>query len=295
MDTRTIRRRRRTSLLMAVLFGVGCRGMPSAHAAFPSGRGEMTADLSGAPIQVFTYRPDGCAITGFILVFHGLARDASRYRDHAMPVGERLCMLVVAPLFDSDRFPTWRYQRGGVVHHGSVVPVESQTVTLVPRLVAWVRAQEKQADLPYDMLGHSAGGQFLARVAAFVPNDARRVVIANPSTWVWPSLEIAAPYGFGGVYDRTAGEAALRRYLASPVTVLLGQADTGAENLVTGAAAEAQGTTRLERGQNVFRFAEATAHQHGWTFNWRLAVVPEVGHNARRMFASEQALAALRP
>jgi hypothetical protein len=37
------------------------------------------------------------------------------------------------------------------------------------------------------------------------------------------------------------------------------------------------------------------AQAHGWTFNWRLAFVPGVGHSARLMFSSAQALEALRP
>ena len=103
------------------------------------------------------------------------------------------------------------------------------------------------------------------------------------------------PYGFGGVYGPARGEAALRRYLATRITVLLGQDDTGSHNLVMNDEAKAQGLTRLERGQNVFREAERVAQQHGWAFNWQLAAVPGVGHDAARMFASGQALAALRP
>jgi hypothetical protein len=275
--------------------GIAACTIHPAKAAIPPGSGTQSADLGGVPLQVFTYRPDGCAISGILLVFHGLERDAAEYRNHAIPLGQRLCVLAVAPLFDAERFPTWRYQRGGIVRHGTVEPAENQTVALVPRLVAWIRAQENRPDLGYAMLGHSAGGQFLDRVAAFVSNDATRIVIANPSTWVRPTLDIAAPYGFGGVYDRAHGDAALRRYLAAPITVLLGEKDTGSDDLVTNDEADAQGGTRLERGQNVFREAAFTARQHGWPCNWRLVVVPGVGHNARRMFASDQALAALRP
>jgi hypothetical protein len=59
--------------------------------------------------------------------------------------------------------------------------------------------------------------------------------------------------------------------------------------------AEAQGATRLERGQTVFREAELAARQRGWPFGWRLAVVPGVGHNAHQMFTSDAAFYALRP
>ena len=141
----------------------------------------------------------------------------------------------------------------------------------------------------------TAGGQFLSRVAAYVPNDATRIVVVNPSTWVRPSLEVPAPFGFGTVSDQAGGADALRRYLAEPITVLLGNEDVGSRDLAMGAEAEAQGGTRLERGQNVFREAEVAARKHGWTFNWRLILVPGVGHSAAGMFASDQALAALQP
>ena len=267
----------------------------AANDAIPVGDGQQTADLDGTPFQVFTYKPGGCAIAAILLVFHGVDRNAGPYRDDAAPLGQRFCMLVVAPLFDEARFPSWRYQRGGIVHGGAVQPAASWTLNFVPRLASWAREREGRPDLPYTLLGHSAGGQFLSRVAAFGQDRATQVVIANPSTWVEPSLEVAAPYGFGGVFGPAQGEAALRRYLATPITVLLGREDTGSRNLATSDEAEEQGATRLERGQTVFQKAEQAARQRGWPFNWRLAMVPGVGHDARRMFTSEAAFDAPRP
>jgi poly(3-hydroxybutyrate) depolymerase len=267
----------------------------AAQSAAPLGRGQQTADLDGVSLQVFTYRPAGCAVSGILLVFHGLERNAPGYREDATPLAQRFCMLVVAPLFDTARFPTWRYQHGGIVHDGAVQPVESWTVNLVPRLVSWVRRQENRIDLPYTLIGHSAGGQFLSRVVAFAPITATRIVIANPSTWVWPSLDSAAPYGFGGVYTPAQASDALRHYLAAPVTVLLGQDDIGSRNLASGEEAEQQGGTRLERGKRVFQEAASAARARGWEFHWKLSIVPGVGHSAGRMFRSEQAVEALRP
>ncbi len=268
---------------------------PAAERPIPAGYGQEKADIDGVPLQVFTYRPAGCPVSGLLLVFHGLDRNAADYRSDAVPLAQRLCRLVAAPLFDNARFPTWRYQHGGIVHGGVVQPASDWTVNLVAHLAAQIRREESRPDLPYAMIGHSAGGQFLSRVAAFGQDQATQIVIANPSTWVRPSLDVAAPYGFGGVYPPGPGEAALRRYLAAPVTVLLGQDDVGSRNLASTEEAEAQGDTRLERGRTVFREAEQTAREHGWPFNWRLAIVPGVGHSAARMFNSEQALAALRP
>ena len=267
-----------------------------ANASVPAGVARQAMDLEGFSLEVFTYQPAGCTVSGTLLVFHGLDRNAEAYRDYAIPLGQRLCMLVVAPLFDKARFPTWRYQRGGIVSDdGSVQPPQSWTVNLVPRLVSWIRRKQGRADLSYSLIGHSAGAQFLSRVAAYAADGATQTVIANPSTWVRPSLDIAAPYGFKGISDRAWGEAALRRYLAAKITVLLGQEDVGSRNLATSEEAEEQGSTRFERGQNVFREAEAAARRNGWPFNWHLAVVPGVGHSARSMFGSVQALDVLRP
>jgi hypothetical protein len=268
----------------------------AANTSVPAGIGQQAADLEGVSLEVFTYQPAGCTVSGALLVFHGLERNAEAYRDDAIPLGQQMCMLVVAPLFDKTRFPTWRYQRGGIVSDdGSVQPPKSWTVNLVPRLVSWIRHKQSRADLPFALIGHSAGAQFLSRVAAYAEDGATQTVIANPSTWVRPSLDIAAPYGFKGISDRAWGEAALRRYLAAKITVLLGQEDVGSRNLATSAEAEEQGSTRFERGQNVFQEADAAARRNGWAFNWSLAVVPGVGHSARTMFGSDQALIALRP
>ncbi len=283
--------------LLLAWVGVFLTVPPQARAAdaIPEGNGQQTADLDGTALQVFTYRPPGCTPSGILLVFHGLDRNAGPYRDHARPLADALCMIAVAPLFDAQRFPTWRYQRGGLVHDGALLPAQDWTVNLVPRLVAWARARTGRADMPYALIGFSAGGQFLSRVAAYVPLTETRIVIGSPSTWVLPTRDSPAPYGFGGVLPPAEGEAALRRYLAAPVTVLLGEKDTGSKNLADSAEAKAQGATRFARGQNAFAQAKAAAEAHGWAFGWKIASVPDVGHDAKRIFASPQALAALRP
>lgn len=275
-------------VLLAAVTTASAEGMPA-------GAGQDTADLDGLPIEVFTYRPAACRPKGILVVFHGIARNAATYRDDARPLADGLCRLVVAPLFDEARFPTWRYQRGGVVHGGRPVARSEWAVNLVPRLVAWVRARESRPDMPYALLGHSAGAQFLGRAAAYVPLAADRIVIADPSTWVLPDTATPAPFGFGGLFSSTEADAALRRYLAAPITVLVGAEDTGSRNLAAGAEAEAQGANRLERARNTFDRARDVARVHGWTFGWRFIEIPGVAHNARRNFASPQARDALRP
>lgn len=279
----------------AIVFALALIAATSPAAAFPVGSGHEVADLGGVPIEVFTFRPEHCVPAEILVVFHGIARNPATYRDIARPLAEDRCRLIVAPLFDEARFPAWRYQRGGVVHGGRRVAPADWTVALVPRLIAWTRARESRPDLPYALLGHSAGAQFLGRVAAYLPLTAERIVIAAPSTWVLPEVATGAPFGFGGLFEDKGANAALRRYLAAPITVMVGGEDTGSRNLTMGEAAEAQGADRLERARNTFARARLAAQTHGWAFGWRFVEIPGVGHEARRSFATPQARDALRP
>src|SRR5439155_14488108 len=90
--------------------------------------GELAASLPGATLQVFTYRPAKCSPSLLLMVFHGTERNAGPYRDHARPLADKLCAIVVAPKFDKGRFPKGSYQYGGVADHGRVTPVGSRPV-----------------------------------------------------------------------------------------------------------------------------------------------------------------------
>lgn len=245
---------------------------------FAPGNGQSVAILGDKQANVFTYRTASCDPHRLLVVFHGLNRDAGPYRDHAHALADRLCAIALAPEFDKPRFPTAMYQLGGT------------TVELIAPLVEWARKAAAQPDMPYILIGHSAGAQFLSRVAAYTTPPAQRIVIANPSTWVLPDTSVAKPYGFGSVAN---GEQAMRAYLALPIVALLGGADTGSNNLTMTKEAVAQGPNRLTRGHNTFESAKSVAHNHGWPFGWTLVEVPGVGHDATKMFSAPQTAAEL--
>jgi hypothetical protein len=146
-----------------------------------AGDGEHVADLNGTKLNVFTYHPPG-PVRLVLAVFHGMHRDAGPYRDRAKPLADRIGALVVSPEFDKARSPDDHYQRGGVAGEGKFVPPGKRTVDLIPPLLAWARAAAAQKSAATALIAHSAGGQFLSRLAAFVPTGATRLVIANPST-----------------------------------------------------------------------------------------------------------------
>jgi hypothetical protein len=254
------------------------------------GDGKHTVQLGVETIDVFTWHPNAPPKL-LLVVFHGMHADADNYRDRARPLAELLGGVVVAPKFAQPRFTAPLYQRGGIAPDGYFVPPGWRTVDLVAPLVAWAQRACGQPGLRYSLIGHSAGGQFLSRAAAFAPAIGARYVIANPSTWVLPSTADVVPYGFAGAPD---AEQTLRNYLSLPITVLLGMDDTGTDNLSSEPEAVAQGVNRLERGRNTFAKAKAASAALGGRFGWKLAEVPGVGHDSARMFASKQAYEALR-
>ncbi len=286
-----------SSVALAVPLALAMSAASAQSPATPitAGNGQQTVTLGDTALTVYTYRPTTCEARSVLLVFHGVDRNPASYREHARPVADRLCAIVVAPLFDQARFPRDLYQYGGIMRKHVAAAPGTRTVDLIPALISWAQRASGQADMPYALLAHSAGSQFLDRVAAFVPLSASRIVLANPSTWVMPDVTTNAPFGFGGMADAATAESTLRAYLALPITVLLGQEDTKSKNLARSPQAEAQGKNRHERGLHAFQAAQETARQHNWPFNWRLVEVPGVGHNASAMFASPQAIEAFSP
>lgn len=252
------------------------------------------AEIGGQSMEVYVYRPADCVSPSFLFVFHGNGRGARSYGNSAREIADRACLMVFAPLFDEERFSSRDYHRGGVVDDGQLKPRDEWTTGMVADLIRWAEAFEGRTGQEVYLFGHSAGGQFLSRVAAYdLPEGVGRVVIANPSTYVLPTTEEEVPYGFSGLPDAVVPELT-REYLAAPVTIFLGEEDTGDEDLARNDEAERQGVNRLDRGQRTFEMARKVAEENGWAFNWRLVHAEDVGHSGRGMLQSDYMIEALR-
>jgi poly(3-hydroxybutyrate) depolymerase len=264
--------------------------MPVAAAPLPSGRGQIEITYAGAPVALYTYKPAGYNNGPLLVVFHGVMRNADQYLEFAIPIADRLGMLLVAPRLDEGAFPEeeW-YQRGGVLAaDGRVRPKEQWMFNVVGAIVADVRAREEKPALPYFLIGHSAGAQFLVRLAAFQPGEARRIVAGNAGSLLFPSPDHGFGYGLGGLPPELRDETMLRRYLAAPLTLYLGLGDTTPRRRFDASeAGMKQGPHRLARNRACFALAEAMAKERGWTFGWRKVEVPGIEHDAARMFAAD--------
>lgn len=284
----------RRRLLLGAVAGL-CIACVGRAEPIPTGAGRFEWANPGEPVTVFTYKPAAYRDGPLLVVCHGVGRNAEDYRNYAITMAERFGALVIAPLLDKERFPLLRYQRGGLVDAaGRAQPAERWTYALIPKLVALVRSREAKPALPYYLIGHSAGGQFLARLAAFLPGEAVRIVAANPGSHLFPNREQDFGYGFGGLPPELSSDEVLRRYLAAPLTLYLGTGDVTPEHSFDQSpAGMKQGPNRLARGRACFAAAERLARERGWPFNWRKVETPGIDHDGARMFAAPEVAEAL--
>lgn len=262
-----------------------CLGLWSQTAPLEAGAGRIEVSARGLTIEVFTYKPPAYSNGPMIVVAHGVGRNADEYRDHARGMGDRFGALIVAPRFDRERFSSARYNRGGLVReNGSIAPPEEWTWSLIPLIVNEVRKREGRPDMPFYLIGHSAGAQFVGRMAAFLDTGARNLVIVNPGVYLAPTRDERYGWGFADLGD-LGDDTHLKRYLARPLTLYLGTGDVERDDsLDVSPESDRQGRNRLERGRNTYEQARKLAEQRGWPFHWRIVEAPGIAHDHQKMF-----------
>lgn len=261
----------------------------------PAGPSKVELDLEGVKLEVYTHKPADWDGQRMLMVFHGVNRNADEYRDHAVGMGERFDMLVVAPRFDAERFPSRAYQRGGILKEdGTAAEAKEWTYAYIPRIARAIKEREAKPEMKHWLIGHSAGGQFCVRMAAFQDTGAERIVAANAGSALFPSRDQDFGYGFGRLPEGLASDDVLKRYLAAPLTLYLGTADDHEDEwLDKTAPAMAQGPGRLQRNRASFAAGEALAKEKGWVFAWRKVEAEGVGHDHEKMFAHDRVAEAL--
>lgn len=273
-------------LILLLAFAGSLRAAP-----IPAGLGQIEASYQGAPLRLFTYKPAGYKDGPLLIVIHGIVRNAEEYLHFALPIADRYGVLLVAPLLDPARFPEEEWnQRGGLLTaDGKAAPKSAWHYNLVPAIAAEVRTREGRPALPYYLIGHSAGAQFLVRLAAYMPGEAKRIVAGNPGSLLFPNREHEFGYGLGGLPPELSDDAMLQRFFAAPLTLYLGRDDvTPRKRFDASEAAMKQGPHRLSRNRTFFALAESMAKAKGWPFNWRKIEVAGIDHDAARMFAAKE-------
>jgi hypothetical protein len=264
-----------------------------------------------------------------VIMVHGVGRNADSYFRSVLAASDAAgadpqTTLLIAPQFLADvdvaafHLPStmlhWdadNWQAGQPAHGPAAVPAFDVFDALLRRVV-------DRALLPalttVVVAGHSAGGQVVHRYSIVGRGEGAllshgvhvRYVVANPSSYLYLSAErpervdaATCPefnrwrYGLLDPPPYVGSTAGLDApFAARDVIYLLGTADVDPHqsDLATNCAAEAEGAYRLVRGTNYFAYLK-TRYRDG--FAHRLALVPGVAHQGRRMFTSACGLAAL--
>jgi pimeloyl-ACP methyl ester carboxylesterase len=235
------------------------------------------------PIRVYTYRPKACDTKCPIqFVMHGMKRNASAYRDHWEPHADRYKVILVAPEFLGVHWPkAAAYNLGDLAAQANR---EKWTFSAIEHIFDELRDGHAE----YRIFGHSAGGQFVQRMAFFRPdNRASVMVAANPGWYTmpeWRKDKGVEPFPYSLLNSRV-GVDELRQGLAKRFVLLLGEKDDDPddENLSKAPGAVKQGETRVERGENFFKASTAAAAELNVKLGWQLIEVPDVAHDGASM------------
>ena len=266
-------------------------------------RGEHSFEYTGykpladKPITVYYYIPSKGDIKTMRVLFamHGAKRHGSSSVGAWKHFAERDGFVVIAPEYSKEN--GWSendYQRGGMYtnrNNKKLNPPEKWTYNTVEAIFDYFKEGTGSQATQYDIHGHSAGGQFVHRLVLTLPNARIRLAVAsNPSAWTYPYIDglkdeegnvYGWPYSIKGTPFAT--EEHVKRYLAAPLIIHLGTADTSttADDLDKQPGAMAQGPCRFIRGNTFFKAVTQFVEEMNIPFNWQRVEVENVGHNSR--------------
>jgi pimeloyl-ACP methyl ester carboxylesterase len=238
------------------------------------------------PMMLRSACPKGIGpATRVVFAYHGAARNGGDYRDFWLPFVDETNLLVIAPEFPLASFPgTGIYNFGAVVgDDGSLHSRNNWSYAIHRRVFAGLQEAGVVHCRGYALFGHSAGGQVVQRMIALGQQDNVELAIAaNAGTYGMPRLDIAYPYGLGGI-GLTDDD--LRRAFAFPLMILAGTNDTETSGPAFPNEPEAmvQGEHRFARARHCIEVARQQALRLGLPCRWHLVEVPGVGHDGALM------------
>jgi len=266
----------------------------SSNFTLPGGVGRVEKEIS-----VYVHVPKNWKEDSpVVLVIPGAGRNAWSYRDAWVAESEKKGVIVVSPSYSEEFYPRfWNYNIarmiGDVKINEAKTDFESFSINENPdewifsdfdRIFEVVKNKFGLAAEKYDIFGHSAGGQILHRFALFFDsNKVNRILASNSGWYTVPSYDAKFPTG---LFDAPFAEEELKHAFAKKLVVFLGELDNENEtrgHLVKNPRMNVQGLHRLERGHYFYSTAKQEAKSRGLKFNWEKVVVPDVGHDYRKM------------
>ncbi|MCL2413930.1 MAG: hypothetical protein FWC94_01590 [Bacteroidales bacterium] len=254
--------------------------------------------LAHLPINVHYFIPSQGDIDTMrvVMAMHGALRNGAFNVSQWTNLAERGGFIVIAPEFPRDEWSVNMYQFGNVFTDSTftvVNPKEKWAYNAVEAIFDYFLKTTGNRSEKYFINGHSAGGQFVHRMVLAMPNNRIKFAVAsNPSSWTHAYVDgVVDAQGnvFGWPFSIKdspfTDEETIKRYLAFPMVIQLGTADTSttAHDLDRSIGAQATGTNRYCRGIAFFDSMKQLARDMNTPFNWQRVDVEGIGHSGRGM------------
>ncbi len=261
-------------------------------------------------IQVYYHKPMNFnKHSKILMVIPGSGRKGDSYRDSWVSESERYNVLIVTLSYPKDTYPYKEYHLGGIVTQMNekehitfdkktnqvFLDEEKVEITINDQKHTWIYNDfDRIFDMvvtalgstqkTYDIFGHSAGGQVLHRFAIFHPmSKANHIIAANSGSYTVPDLQTYFPFGLKNTCIDASN---LKTVFSKKLTILVGALDNAEKIkgiLLRSKSADKQGLHRLARAHYFFETSKTIADKITSPFHWKLEVVPNVGHNQRKM------------
>jgi len=240
-------------------------------------------------ITVYYYKPSSYTPDSRVLVvMPGDNRTAYAYRLEWKPSAEKYGFMLLVPCFSEKDFPGANsYQYGNIVADKPDADGtyransrEAWTFSIVERIFQDFRTREATNRTRYTIYGHSAGAQFVHRMALCLPDASIECAIsANAGWYLMPDFELAWPFGLRGI-EYLVGQQQIDHYLQMPLLIALGDQDIYNTNqLNTSLLAMQQGEHRYARGNFYYTYCKNLSDTLGIPFGWKILSVKGVGHS----------------
>lgn len=229
------------------------------------------APSGGREEGYFLHQPACLRSDGPVLVsVHGISRNARAHATKLAPLAERYGAMVVAPLFDANRFPDYQRigRRGARADHALLRVLDDvslHTGANVERVL---------------LFGYSGGAQFAHRFAMLHPERVRALGLGAAGWYTFPDPKLRFPLGMRRAPGISEPRIALARFLSLKIRVLVGDQDCERDDDLNRSARvdRQQGATRMERAASWTGSLRRAALALGVSSDIQLQVLPEGRH-----------------
>jgi poly(3-hydroxybutyrate) depolymerase len=232
--------------------------------------------LADSSQEYFVYEParGGKDAPVFVSV-HGISRNVEEHATLFAPYAEAQGAVLVAPFFTRDG--STDYQRLGRDRSGR------RADAALDAILAEVAAATGARTDRFYLFGFSGGAQFAHRYTLAHPERIVHAAMGAAGWYTFPDRRRSYPFGLGPSKDHPGLRFDPAKFLRVPMTVLVGEADTGTVHLRRGVRIDGQqGSTRLARAQNWVAAMRRAAQRRRLTPLVTCQQVPGIEHSFKQ-------------